>query len=45
VKASETVDVLAVDLASALARLLSAAERPAAPAAALVPGVDPNPSA
>jgi len=44
-KASEIVDVLALDLALALARLLSAAEKPGVPAAALVPGVDPNPSA
>jgi hypothetical protein len=44
-KASEIVDVLAVDLALALARLLSAAEKPGVPAGALVAGVDPNPSA
>ena len=46
VKASEIVDVVAVDLAAALSRILSAAERrESVPTAGLVPGVDPNPSA
>jgi UDP-GlcNAc:undecaprenyl-phosphate GlcNAc-1-phosphate transferase len=45
VRASELVEVLAVDLAAALARLLSIADKPAVPAAALVAGADPNPSA
>jgi UDP-GlcNAc:undecaprenyl-phosphate/decaprenyl-phosphate GlcNAc-1-phosphate transferase len=42
VKASEVVEVAAVDLAEALSRILSAADKAAAPAARLVPGVDPN---
>jgi len=46
VKASEIVDVVAIDLAAALSRILSAAARKeAVPTAGLVPGVDPNPSA
>jgi hypothetical protein len=45
VKASELVEVLAVDFADALARLLPAAESRAAPSGALVAGVDANPSA
>lgn len=43
VKAAELVEVLAVDFADALSRLL-AAEAQAVPAPALVAGADPNPS-
>jgi hypothetical protein len=45
VKAAELVEVLAVDYADALARLLPAAEPPGTPARALVAGAGPNPSA
>ena len=44
VKAAELVELLAVDLAAALARLLPAAESQDVPAAALLSGADPNPS-
>jgi UDP-GlcNAc:undecaprenyl-phosphate/decaprenyl-phosphate GlcNAc-1-phosphate transferase len=44
VKAAELVEVLAVDFAAALARLLAAAEALAVVPSALVAGVDPNPS-
>jgi hypothetical protein len=47
VKVSEIVDVVAIDLAAALSRILSAAaaHKEGVPTAGLVPGVDPNPSA
>jgi UDP-GlcNAc:undecaprenyl-phosphate/decaprenyl-phosphate GlcNAc-1-phosphate transferase len=45
VKAAELVEVLAVDLADALVRVLPAAEAQAAPARPLAAGADPNPSA
>jgi hypothetical protein len=44
-KAAELVEVLAVDFADALGRLLPGAEPQAAPARALVAGAGPNPSA
>jgi len=44
VKAAELVELLAVDLAAALARLLPAAESQDVPAAALLSSADPNPS-
>jgi hypothetical protein len=42
VKAAEVVEVLAVDLAAALSRILSAAGKEGVPTAGLVAGVDPD---